>query len=373
MLPPVDESPFPQSNLGSLLALLELARVGNDPIDEPTPWVWEAWRKVIACEYAPWQAGATRKNTHLFDDARGHGRRFVIAYHAAGSHVVARVRFATDLTEGELYKGREWLTSWWRWQRYGDLINLDDKINAIFIKAGVIRTSRSVADLDVSVLSGPSHPLFVLGRGLFGEDVWGWEASSDPAVLRWLRHTLDMTRRDWIVLHDDPWRRVDRMRHMVYSMCQAVASHRCSPGDISGYVVKLGYIVETMDFLRIDSRMEQVAQYRKILQAIRDCMGSWGAPPTSPLLPPNMCRVLASLPTALYRNMIVHDVAKSLNMLDIRANQAADFPIDVYDVLSSTDVGFLVGDFGFPDCMDAEHTLFANSDEDTEAGMSCLE
>nr|VWP01003.1 Cercosporin MFS transporter CTB4 (Cercosporin toxin biosynthesis cluster protein 4) [Ganoderma boninense] len=371
MAPPDTKSLFSQSDLGSLLALLEFARGGNDPIDEPIPWVWESWRQGLRCEYAPWQANATREKTHMLDYAKHHSRCFVAAYHASAWEISDRVRFATDLTEhdGELYKGREWLTLWWRWQRYGDLMNLEEKINDIFIKAGVIRSSRSVADLDIGILMGDPHPVFVLGRGLFGEETWLSGHSRHPAVLRWLKHTLDMTRRDWLVLHDDVWQRVDRMRQMVYTMCQAVAGYRCAPGDISGYVVKLGYMIETMDFLRTNGRMEQVVHYRKILYAIRDCMGSWGEPSTSPLLPPNMCRVLASLPTVSYRNMIQSDVTKCLKMLDIRANRAPVFSIDVYDVLSSPEVGFLAGDFGVPDGMNREDAGLAFTDEDAEVGL----
>ena len=153
MMPPAPEPLFPPSHLGSLLALLELARVSEDPIDDPILWAWEQWRKGLRSEHTPWQASATIGNSHLFATARLQSRSFVIAYHASGRDIDQRVRFASDLTDGdgELYKGREWLTVWWRWQRYGDLINLDKVINDIFLKSGVIKTSRSVSCLSDSV------------------------------------------------------------------------------------------------------------------------------------------------------------------------------------------------------------------------------
>ncbi|PIL28523.1 hypothetical protein GSI_08561 [Ganoderma sinense ZZ0214-1] len=359
---PSAESPFPDSHLGSLLALLELGRVGDDPIDKPTPWAWGAWRNGLRSEYAPWQLNATRENTHMFDHARHHSRLFVIAYHASGRNLQDRVRFARDLTEGDgdLYKGREWLTSWWTCQRYGDIMNLDDRINDILTQNGVLTSVRSVVELDIAILSGTPHPVVVLGRALFGDDVWGSGPLRHPAVLRWLGHTLDITRRDWITIYNDNHRRVDRMRDMIYTMCQ----------DVLTYVAKLGYIVDMMDFVRVDGRMEQVTHYRKILYAIEESMGAWGASATSALLPPNMVRTLARMPSEAYRKMLKSEVAKCLKILDLRAVQSSVMPVDVYDLLSRADVGFLAGEIEGTNEENAGHLALEWQDENTLAGLA---
>lgn len=147
MSPPLTYSSFPNTNLGNLLALLELARDGGDPTDNPTPWAWSSWRQILGYEFAPWQPAATLENSGMLDDAREYSRAFVVAYHASGETFEERVGFATGLSEGDLFKGREWLTTWWREQWYGCVHGVDEAVNNVLTKAGILTEPRSVSRL----------------------------------------------------------------------------------------------------------------------------------------------------------------------------------------------------------------------------------
>ena len=245
-------SPFPDTNLGNMLALLELAGDGDDPLDQPTPWAWTTWRETLRSDHAPWQNDATEDSTGIPDDGRTHTREFFTAYRVAGEAVQERVRFALDLSEGHLYKGREWLTWWWRRQWYSVQPNVDEKINEILIEAGILTASRSVSgkrsvlhchltthnccqvlDLDISSLSHPPEALTALACGLFGADVCSAGAMSRPHVVRWLKHAVHFVRLDWIRQRDEPHRRIDLIRQSVYLTCQGKPHASQTPGNDS--------------------------------------------------------------------------------------------------------------------------------------------
>ena len=147
MSPPLTYSSFPNTNHSNVLALLELARDGGDPTDNPTPWAWSSWRQILGYEFAPWQPAATLENSGMLDDAREYSRAFVVAYHASGETFEERVGFATGLSEGDLFKGREWLTTWWREQWYGCVHGVDEAVNNVLTKAGILTEPRSVSRL----------------------------------------------------------------------------------------------------------------------------------------------------------------------------------------------------------------------------------
>ena len=52
----------------------------------------------------------------------------------------------------------------------------------------------------------------------------------------------------------------------------AVASDRCSSVDVCRYVSTLADLVNMMDFTRESARIQQANHYRKILDAIVDCL-----------------------------------------------------------------------------------------------------
>ena len=83
-----------------------------------------------------------------------------------------------------------------------------------------------------------------------------------------------------------------------------------------------------------------------------------------------MVRVLGRLPSLAYRRMIKSDVAKCQKMLDIRGQRAPDFPVDVYEVLSRSDVAFLAGAIGGDDGANPEDWAYESHDEETEAGLA---
>ena len=62
--------------------------------------------------------------------------------------------------------------------------------------------------------------LVVLGRGLFGDDALRSGKMTHPIVIRWLKHVLHFVRLDWIQNRNEPYRRIDRIRYMVYTMCR---------------------------------------------------------------------------------------------------------------------------------------------------------
>lgn len=139
--------PYPTSDLGNLLALLELARVGGDPIDNPTPWAWETWQKIAMCTRAPWLPTATLQETGMSKDERDYSRVFVASYHATGDSREDRVRFATELSEGDAYKGRIHLTLWWRRAWDGESGFLERTILYALQEAGIMRWDRRAVSL----------------------------------------------------------------------------------------------------------------------------------------------------------------------------------------------------------------------------------
>ena len=59
-----------------------------------------------------------------------------------------------------------------------------------------------------------------LGCGLFGGDALRSGKMTRPIVMRWLKHVLHFTRLDWLQIRNEPYRRINRIRYMVYTMCQ---------------------------------------------------------------------------------------------------------------------------------------------------------
>ena len=157
MSPPLTYSSFPNTNLGNVLALLELARDGGDPTNDPTPWGWSSWRQLLGTEFAPWQRTATLDNSGMLDLGSEYSRAFVVAYNASGETFKERLGFATDLTEGELFKGREWLTTWWRRQWYDYVHGIDQTVNDVMTKAGILTKPRSASHLFASYRGLGTH------------------------------------------------------------------------------------------------------------------------------------------------------------------------------------------------------------------------
>lgn len=138
MVPPLTYSPFPLNDLGNLLALLELLCNGGDPLDAPTPWIWPTWQKLVLSDSVLWEETANLNDTGMLVNERNLARAFVQAYHASGDTRDKRVKFADELSEGDIYKGRQWLMSWWRRQWVGDFEHLAHTIKDVLEKGGIL-------------------------------------------------------------------------------------------------------------------------------------------------------------------------------------------------------------------------------------------
>ena len=84
-----------------------------------------------------------------------------------------------------------------------------------------------------------------------------------------------------------------------------------------------------------------------------------------------MVRVLARIPSGAERRKIKAEVKQTLFTLDIRANHAPTYAIDVYKMLGAKDAGFLAGLVEDVDGVNAEYRAHNDEllDEDTVVGM----
>ncbi|KAI1788516.1 hypothetical protein LXA43DRAFT_1063500 [Ganoderma leucocontextum] len=375
MLPTLTFSPFPISPLGNLLALLELARDGGDPIDHPTPWAWTPWRKTLLCDYAPWQTDATLHGTGMYDNDRAYSRAFVVAYHTSGEERDDRVRFATELSEGDPYKGRERLTSWWRRRWNGPILPLDSSVIHIMCNAGFLKQAiRSPTDLDVALITRPCEVVHALGQALFGPDAFVTKYMPRPDVSLWLKHVLHLTRNDWIQIHNGTHRHIHHLLQSVFHSCQDLASDQCWGLDIISYLGTLEALVDVMNFSVGENRMSQVEHYRKILFAIESSMANTSTAEspsdTPPVLPPNMVRALGWLPLPAHREQIQWAIQRCHQTLNYRARHPPTETVDHYEIMSHEDFAFMNGRLN---CTDEDVDDWAKRievwDENNDAGI----
>ena len=83
-----------------------------------------------------------------------------------------------------------------------------------------------------------------------------------------------------------------------------------------------------------------------------------------------MLRVLARLPSGAERQKIKAEVKQTVLTLDIRANYAPTYAIDIYKMLSARDAGFLAGHVDDVDGVNAEYRAHQDEvlDEETVVG-----
>lgn len=92
-----------------LMALLNLATLGDDPIDNPTPWSWTPWMACFGVDRAPWAGPHWTPKTGFSREEWSLARDFVINFIKAGDNHADRCYFAGSLSEGKLLNGRDLL------------------------------------------------------------------------------------------------------------------------------------------------------------------------------------------------------------------------------------------------------------------------
>ena len=84
------------------LALLNLATLGGDPINNPTPWCWGPWMSLFGVDRAPRAGPPWNVKTGLSKADWNLMRNFLSAFYNAGDNHIDRFKFAVTLPKGTL-------------------------------------------------------------------------------------------------------------------------------------------------------------------------------------------------------------------------------------------------------------------------------
>ncbi|PIL32589.1 hypothetical protein GSI_05292 [Ganoderma sinense ZZ0214-1] len=343
------------TRLDFLLALLELARAEGDPVENPSPWSWPQWKKLLLAVGfegpPPWTAKATFGQTRIQEAEREFCKVFILAFHVAGDTPNARREYAYSLEEGDAFKGMCHLG---RWSTRVKTI-VEGEVDRILKEARLITGgARTVCVLVcVEILSnipdviaeqifqiGLRNPHVVIGiltKGLLGKRAY--QAPTEPAYA-WLSYVISAFKARWQALYNTRMRFVDQIPRTIYAACQDVSNAHCCITDIYQYLSCLHALLVELDFYVSDNRLSQQDHYRNLLDAIaRLAEGSdLNGKRVGVCLPPNMTRALDNL-EADRVDTVLGAVAACRKLIDCGPDYVLeDFPeeFNAFALLSET-------------------------------------
>ena len=122
-----------------LLSLLNLATLGNDALNNPTPWSWGPWMARVHTDRAPWAGPRWSAKTGLSKEEWALVRGFVAAVYDAGDARSHRYTFVSSLSNGPLFRGFQILQKKidGDWERAG----IDREVETILRSMGIEQVS----------------------------------------------------------------------------------------------------------------------------------------------------------------------------------------------------------------------------------------